>query len=93
MAFKIDFETAYDNVNWDFLRATVHDFAFPTRIIDLIMFCVSSTSLAILWNGEMMESFKLNRGLRQGDPMSPYLFVLCLEKLGMMISKKVESRE
>lgn len=90
MAFKIDLEKVYDNV--DYLRVTIQDFGFPNCIVDLIMFCISFTSLSILWNGEKLESFLPSRGLRQGDPMSPCLFVLCIEKLGTLIMKRVEQK-
>ena len=91
VAFKIDLEKAYDRIDWDFLLATLQDFGFPSLTIRLIMHCVTSSCLAILWNGSILESFSPSRGLRQGDPMSPYLFVLCMEKLSVMIQKKVDA--
>ena len=90
LAIKIDLHKAYDSVDWNFLQTTLVDFGFPARIIDLIMFCVSSSSLSLVWNGSRLESFSPNRGLRQGDPISPYLFVLCMEKLSLMISESVD---
>ena len=91
VAFKIDLEKAYDRVNWDFLRQTLIDFGFPMIIVNLVMNCVQSSNLSILWNGAKLEGFAPSRGLRQGDPMSPYLFVLCMEKLAMMIQSKVDT--
>lgn len=90
--FKIDFEKAYDRVDWNFLRLTLTDFGFPISTIELIMSCITSSSLSLKWN-EILESFKPNRGLRQGDPMSPYLFVLCMEKLGLLIQEKVQHKK
>jgi len=56
------------------------------------MFCVQSTSLTLLWNGSKLPSFSLNRGLQQGDPLFPYLFVLNMEKLSWLINKKVSDK-
>ena len=50
-AFKIDLEKAYDRVNWDFLESTLRDFGFPPLTVRLIMYCVRSSSLSVVWNG------------------------------------------
>ena len=52
------------------------------------MSCVTSTRISILFNGGALEPFKPSRGLRQGDPISPYLFILCMEFLGHLIEEK-----
>ena len=90
LMFKIDLEKAYDRVSWPFLKQTLLDFGFPECIIGLIMGCISSSSLALIWNGVKLPPFYPSRGLRQGDPLSPYLFVLCMEKLAILINSKVE---
>ncbi|PNX83979.1 ribonuclease H, partial [Trifolium pratense] len=89
MVFKLDLEKAYDRVNWSFLRETMAKFNFPPILISLIMFGITSSSNTILWNGSKTEPFTPTRGLRQGDPLSPYLFVLCMERLGAMINNQV----
>ncbi|XP_039684948.1 uncharacterized protein [Medicago truncatula] len=89
VAFKIDLEKAFDKVNWEFLRSCLHDFGFPDITIRLIMHCVSSSNYSILWNGNKLPYFKPTRGLRQGDPLSPYLFILCMEKLSIAINSAV----
>ncbi|XP_057451810.1 uncharacterized protein LOC130743585 [Lotus japonicus] len=89
LAFKIDLETAYDSVSWSFLEDILHWFGFPNGLINLIMRCVSASTLSILWNGSRLPSFHPGRGLRQGDPMSPYHFVLCMERLSVRIDHLV----
>jgi hypothetical protein len=90
MVFKIDLEKAYDNVSWEFLHSCLINNGFPPASIKLIMFCVTSSSLSILWNGRRLPSFTPTRGLRQGDPLSPYLFVLCMEYLSHIIIKNID---
>lgn len=90
--FKIDFEKAYDRVDWGFLKMTLQEFGFPPQIVTLIMNCTNSTKLSMKWNGEKLRSFEPNRRLRQGEPMSLYLFVLCMEKLSLFIQQKVQER-
>jgi hypothetical protein len=90
IVFKIDLEKAYGNVSWEFLQFCLQRNGFPLITINLIMFCVSSSSLAILWNGRRLPSFTPTRGLRQGDPLSPYIFVLCMESLSQVIIKEVD---
>lgn len=79
MAIKIDLEKAYDRLNWSFIKETLEDISLPNRMVELIWQCISSTRVRMLWNGEALEEFKPPRGIRQGDPISPYLFVLCIE--------------
>lgn len=90
---KVDLEKAYDRVDWTFLRAILDATSFKAELISLIMDCVTSTSLSICWNGEALEPFTPSRGLRQGDPLSPYLFVLCMEVLGHSINEGVERKQ
>ncbi|XP_057444905.1 uncharacterized protein LOC130737157 [Lotus japonicus] len=89
LIFKLDLEKAYDRVDWRFLEDTLRVFGFPEDCIRLIMFCVTSVQLSVLWNGDRLPTFNPRRGLRQGDPLSPYLFVLCMERLSAMISAAV----
>nr|KYP54501.1 Transposon TX1 uncharacterized [Cajanus cajan] len=90
LILKLDLEKAYDRVDWSFLRRVLIDLGFPPHIISLIMHGVSSASLCLLWNGQKTGTITPRRGLRQGDPLSPYLFVLCMERLGLLITKEVE---
>lgn len=85
VVYKIDLEEAYDHVDWRYLESCLYDFGFPRITVVLIMHCVTSSSLSILWNGICLPTFSPTRGLRQGDPLSPYLFVICMEKLSLAI--------
>jgi hypothetical protein len=89
MIFKIDLEKTYDNVGYEFLRFCLQRSGFPPTTVKLIMFCVSSSSMVILWNGRRLPSFT-PRGLRQGDLFSSYLFVMCMECLSQVIIKAVD---
>lgn len=64
---------------------------FPETLIDLIMRCVTFVSYGILINGEPSPWFQPQRGLRQGDPLSPYLFILCVEVFSGLLLKEVEA--
>ena len=87
MAIKIGLVKAYDRLEWLFIRKVLRAFHFPHVFTDLIMSCVSSTSTSILFNGGKLETFMPSRGIRQGDLLSPYLFILCMEYLGFLINK------
>ncbi|KAL8130357.1 LOW QUALITY PROTEIN: hypothetical protein V2J09_019512 [Rumex salicifolius] len=92
MLLKVDLEKAYDHLRWDFLVDTLHDAGFPDKWVGWISECVSTASLRVLLNGEATTQFQPSRGIRQGDPISPYLFILCIERLSQMIIARVQSR-
>ncbi|CAL5349484.1 unnamed protein product [Camellia sinensis] len=92
MAIKIDLGKAYDRIEWPFLEQVLNEIGFPFSWITLIMKCVSITQLAILWNGASTSFFQPSRGLRQGDPLSPYLFLFCIKKLGHSILEAVNQK-
>ncbi|GJT02855.1 serine carboxypeptidase-like protein 40 [Tanacetum coccineum] len=89
LALKIDISKAYDKVEWHFIRAVLENFGFPTRFTNLIMACVSSVSYSFNINGQVAGHVTPARGLRQGDPISPYLFIMCAGVLSSMIRKSV----
>ncbi|KAK4274538.1 hypothetical protein QN277_017742 [Acacia crassicarpa] len=90
MAVKIDLEKAYDRISWVFLKQVLLDIGLDTQFVDFLINCVSSVSYNVLWNGSQTEFFKPSRGLRQGDPISPLLFVLCMDRLSHVICDAVE---
>lgn len=89
LAIKVDLEKAFDRLRWEFIADTLRDVGFPCDLIDLTMACISSSSMKVLWNGQPSESFQPSRGVRQGDPLSPYIFVLCMERLSQAIEAEV----
>ena len=92
MAIKIDLEKAYDCLEWSFIRDTLALFKFPSQLVSLIMSCVSTSSISVLNNGSAFKPFLPSRGIRQGDPLSPYLFILCMEVLGAPITEKCDAK-
>ncbi|XP_056695812.1 uncharacterized protein [Spinacia oleracea] len=79
-------EKAYDRIEWSFIRFCLHRHGFDRNSTDLIMSCVTSTTSKIRINGALSDSFHASRGLRKGDPISPYLFIICMEYLSTLIN-------
>ncbi|XP_021985789.1 uncharacterized protein LOC110881983 [Helianthus annuus] len=90
-AFKIDIQKAYDTVNWSFLEVVLQRFGFHNKMVKWIMTCVTTASYSVSINGDIHGYFPGKRGLRQGDPMSPYLFTLIMEVLSLLLQKAAES--
>ncbi|KAL0362089.1 UNVERIFIED_CONTAM: Retrovirus-related Pol polyprotein from type-2 retrotransposable element R2DM [Sesamum calycinum] len=87
---KVDIQKAYDSVEWDFLFEVLKLFNFPVRFIGWIEQCVTTASFSISLNSSIYGYFTGARGLRQGDPMSPYLFVLVMEIWTTLLRHRVQ---
>ena len=75
MAIKLDLQKAYDRVNWSFIKVVLIKFGFNEVFINWIIECITSVPFEVLINGGKSENFKPKRGLRQGYPLSLYIFI------------------
>lgn len=93
MALKLDMSKAYDGVEWIFLEQIILRMGFREAWVALIMECITTVSYSILVNGEPKGLIKPSRGLRRGDPLSPYLFLFCAEGLNAILRRVVLNGE
>ncbi|KAL6202503.1 hypothetical protein ACLB2K_026211 [Fragaria x ananassa] len=89
---KLDTSKAYDRVEWVFLHIIMMRLRLSEQWISLVMRCVESVSFSILWNGNAPGRIQSSKGLRQGDPLSPYLFLLCPKGLTGLFQKADRDR-
>ena len=93
MAVKLDISKAYDRVEWEFLRKIMVKLGLAEKWVNLAMQCVSSATYTVLLNGEPRGFISPARGIRQGDPLSPYLFLFCVEGLSALIRRATDSQQ
>ncbi|XP_058759392.1 uncharacterized protein LOC131632671 [Vicia villosa] len=91
LLFKVDFEKAYDKVNWEFLQAMLIGMGFGDRWLKWMDAIVFSSHMSVLVNGSPTKEFKVEKGLRQGDPISPFLFGIVAEGLEVLVNGAVEN--
>ncbi|GJV03431.1 RNA-directed DNA polymerase, eukaryota [Tanacetum coccineum] len=91
LIFKVDFEKAYDSVRWDFLDEVLRKYGFGDKWRRWIQSCLSSSRGSILINGSPTSEFQFFRGLKQGDSLSPFLFILVMETLHISFQRVVDA--
>jgi hypothetical protein len=89
-AYKLDMAKAYDRVDWRFLEGVLAKLGFHSKWIQWVMACITTVRYSILFNGNTLDPITPTRGLRQGDPLSPYLFLFVADGLSSLIKKEIE---
>lgn len=87
-AYKLDLAKAYDRMDWSYLEQVLLKLGFHKKWVQWIMTCVTIVDYLICFNGALLDTFQPTRGLCQGDPLSPYLFLFVADGLSRMLQKK-----
>lgn len=87
---KVDIRKAFDTVNWDFILSALRALRVPEKFVGWISECLSTPTFSVCLNGNTSGFFKSTKGLRQGDPLSPYLFVLAIEVFSRLLHSRFE---
>ena len=82
---KLDMMKAYDRVEWEYLQAIMLKLGFSEQWVTIVMGLVKSVKFSVLFNGKKLQEFQPTRGIRQGDPISPYLLLIAAEGLSCLL--------
>lgn len=92
VALKLVISKAYDRVEWLFLKQAMEKLGFSSKWVELIMRCITSASFSIIINGVPRDLIQPERGLREGCPLSPYLFIICDEIFSSLLARAEEKQ-
>lgn len=85
MVLKLDVQKAYNIIDWDFLEACMLKMGFHSKWVKWVMQCMTTVSFSMIFNGEPLPYFQPLQGLRQGDPLSSYLFIIVMNVLSVLL--------
>ena len=90
MLFKVDFDNAFDSINWEYLDSILTQMGFGVKWRSWIRGCLASSKASVSVNGSLTKEFNISKGVRQGDPLSPFLFIIAMEGLNAAMKTAVD---